>query len=185
MLSTVKGWNMRINSIQTYSSNSNSSLKSNAASKVNFTSYRNVAQDGSNYVIERWKSNVMNILGRNSSQMEDLAEFFHRTDDKTIKEASKVYIANNPYLTIEKKSASESAYQRLRSAVDKVLDYKDKILREREDLLIKGSSENDDRVVEINDEIGRLNNKARQVYAVFSENKSYYIPEPDTSIYTP
>ena len=173
---------MRINSIQTYPNN-NSSLKSNVASEMRFTSYRYVGQDGSNYIITRWKTSALNILNRDPSQIKDLAEFFHKSNDKTIKEASQVYLFNNPFLIIEKKNASQAAYQKLRNAVDGVLDYKDKLLRECEDLFSKDNKNK--RILELNGEIDRLNLKASQVYDVFQETKTYKIPNRSSPIYIP
>lgn len=132
---------MKVNTIRnTVTTNRNSSARSNepkyCLNTVNIGSGVNFKGYGA------WIPERLNILNRSEAELKDLAEYFHRESDATIREASaiKKFFGKDNEL-------SQRAYEKLSSAVEKVKKYKNGLTS--------------------NQEITRLNDKSLEVDSKF------------------
>ena len=104
---------MKIYSLNSFNYSNNKNNKNNIQQSKNNTSFT-----------AGWKVNKLNILGRNSEQLRDLAEYFHKSSDVELKDVATI----TNFLGIKKTESSNKAYNILLEAVEQVRKDKNSLL---------------------------------------------------------
>lgn len=139
-----KGFDYAINSIKL----NNSSMK-NINFGISYTSWSHIGHD---------------LLKMNRVEINDIAEFFHKSDKNILKEVS---TAEN-FIGWISDNKSVLAFEKLDGAVEKVKQHKDTIIRELSQLKQRGQKANNEKIKEHKNELQRLDNKAGKVEEKFT-----------------
>lgn len=112
---------------------------------------------GSRDVLSAARSSELNILGRNSEQMIDIAESLHKCEEKVLRSVATVYDTKFLIFDCVNEVKSLTAYRKLSGAVNAIKVRKAKMEEE-----LKASFISSQRREEIQTEIKRLNDKAAE-----------------------